>query len=84
MSPTSVSRNGEEVREHEMRRLRSEIRDRSMRGESHDEIVHWLSAQEDHITECELELAKLLARHHASRAGSGVTVYLDNLGQTAD
>jgi hypothetical protein len=83
MSTNETSRNGEEVREHEMRRLRSEIRDRSLRGESHDQIVHWLSGQEDRATECEITLAKMLARHHAARADSGVTVYLDNLGQTS-
>jgi hypothetical protein len=30
-----------------------------------------------------LALAKMLARHHAARAGSGGTIYLDNLGQTS-
>ena len=84
MSPTSASPNGEEVREHEMRRLRCEIRDRSMRGDSHEQIVHWLAGQKGRITECELALAELLARHHTARAGSGVTAYLDNLGQTND
>jgi hypothetical protein len=82
MTSSSISLNGEEVREQEMRRLRSEIRDRSMRGESHDKIVRWLATQEDRVTETELALAKMLARHHAARAGSGVTVYLENLGQT--
>jgi hypothetical protein len=53
-----------------------------MRGESHDKIVRWLATQEDRVTETELTLAKMLARHHAARAGSGVTVYLENLGQT--
>ena len=82
MHPTSAPSSGEEVREQEMSRLRLEIRDRSMRGDSPDQIVHWLAAQEDRVTECELALAKLLARHHAARAGSVVTAYLDNLGQT--
>jgi hypothetical protein len=53
-----------------------------MRGDSHDQIVRWLATQEGRVTECELTLAKLLARHHAARAGSGVTVYLENLGGT--
>jgi hypothetical protein len=83
MPKNFASTNGEEVREQEMRRLRCEIRDRSMRGQSHDQIIHWLASQEDRVTECELALAKMLARHQAARAGAGVTVYLDDLGQTS-
>jgi hypothetical protein len=82
MAKSFASGNGEEVREQEMRRLRCEIRDRSRQGHSHDQIVQWLASQEDRVTECELTLAKMLARHHAARAGSGVTVYLDDLGRT--
>jgi hypothetical protein len=80
----SMSGNGDEVREREMARLRREIQDRSMRGESHHQIVHWLATQESSVTECELALAKVLASHHARRAGSGVAMYLEDVRKTFD
>jgi hypothetical protein len=82
MSQSSRSWNGDDVREHEMRRLRREIRDRARRGQSHDQIAHWLSTQE--ITECEFVLARLLVRHHAERAGSGGAAYLQDARRTID
>jgi hypothetical protein len=80
MYRSSRSWDGDDVREHEMRRLRREIRDRARRGQSHEQIAHWLSTQERRFTECELVLARLLVRHHAARAGSGGAAYLQELG----
>jgi phosphate transport system protein len=84
MSANAMSWNGDDVREHEMRRIRREIRDRARRGHSHDQMAHWLATQESRITECELVLARLLVRHHAARTGSGSAAYLKDLGRTID
>jgi hypothetical protein len=56
------------VRERVMQRLRAEIRERQIRGESRDAIHAWIDHQrmDETITEEEAAVAELVVRHYTT------------------